>query len=147
MRNVSFRDAKHSFRSHWFGLLRLDAQRASGCSPVLAENRSGAAVGQSGDALVSCAPRNQEAAEARKLRQGALKALKYLARMNLCEDGLALYPGRQRRPCGRISIFLVNQTFRKPADPPARSVDLRFFFSHHEQTENILRRGSGRVVR
>jgi hypothetical protein len=85
---------------------------AASYSPVVAESRSGAAVGQSGDALVSFAPRNQEAAEARKLRQGALKALKSLARINLCEDGLALYPSHQNRSArGEFPFSWLTKSF------------------------------------
>ena len=56
---------------------------------------------------------------AQKLRKRALKTMKSLARVKLCAGVFPLIPAVKSSRSGPISLFLVNQTFRKPQTPSA----------------------------
>jgi hypothetical protein len=138
MRNVSFRHAKRSLRisaaleASW----KLDAQWGTGCFRL--SLREARPWDPTTPPSSPHPPRHKRSTDrrpspphsptdgrpdrasrltrwrAQKLRKRALKPLKLLARVNLCGAASSLVQAVKSKRNGRISTFLVNQTFRKP---------------------------------
>jgi hypothetical protein len=97
MRNIPFA----------FGCLALvEAGCATAIPPLSARCRDGR--------LPTLGAWRSRAKGAQKLRKEALKIMKSLARINLCEGASALLRAVKSGRTGPIFPFLVNQTFRKP---------------------------------